>query len=135
LVIFLDADDLLAPDCASTVVAAAAGLDPAKVHWRLQAVDACAAPLPFTDPPAGRRLPSGDLVASVLRRGRSTTPVTSGNAFSRRVLDAIAPVPEDRYRISADGYLCALAPLHGPVVAIDRTLGCYRIHGANRWVG
>jgi len=57
----------------------------------------------------------------------------SGNAYPRRVLEQILPMPEEPFRISADGYLVALAALHGHIVAIDESLGAYRIHGSNAW--
>jgi hypothetical protein len=41
------------------------------------------------------------------------------------------PIPEPEYRKGADGYLITLAPLHGRVRALRRTLGRYRVHGAN----
>jgi hypothetical protein len=59
--------------------------------------------------------------------------VTSGNAFARDVLERIFPIPEDEFRICADGYLVTLAPLFGPVVSIDEPLGVYRIHDRNAW--
>jgi glycosyltransferase involved in cell wall biosynthesis len=132
LVIFLDADDELHSKAAERVVQ---HLRPgvAKLHFRLDAVDRHGAPLGFTNPPASKPLPAGPVVQSLLRTGGYTTPVMSGNAFPRRVLERILPMPEAEWRISADGYLVTAAPFYGTVAAIEEPLGFYRIHGANAW--
>jgi glycosyltransferase involved in cell wall biosynthesis len=132
LVIFLDADDELRPQAAERVVRhLRPGL--AKLHFRLDAVDKDGTPLGFTNPPESQPLAAGSVVPSLLRRGRYTTPVMSGNAFARDVLERILPMPTAEWRISADGYLVTAAPFHGTVVAIEERLGAYRIHGANAW--
>jgi glycosyltransferase involved in cell wall biosynthesis len=132
LVIFLDADDELYPQAVERVVQ---HFEPgvAKLHFRLDAVDKDGAPLGFTNPPASQPLPAGQVVPVLLASGRYTTPVMSGNAFARGVLERILPMPEAEWRISADGYLVTAAPFHGAVVAIEERLGAYRIHGANAW--
>jgi glycosyltransferase involved in cell wall biosynthesis len=132
VVVFLDADDVLYPDALARIEDA---FDDgvAKVHYRLDAIDADGTPLGFTNPAKGHRLPSGSIVEQLLATGRYTTPVMSGNAYARSALEQIMPVPEREFRISADGYLVTLAPLHGEVRAIDDALGAYRIHGTNLW--
>ena len=45
------------------------------------------------------------------------------------------PIPEDEFRLSADGYLNPIAPLYGMVVSLQEELGAYRQHGSNRWLG
>jgi glycosyltransferase involved in cell wall biosynthesis len=132
LVIFLDADDELRPKAAEHVVQHfRPGM--AKLHFRLDAVDQEGAPLGFTNPPASKPLATGPVVQSLLSNGRYTTPVMSGNAFPRGVLERILPMPEAEWRISADGYLVTAAPFYGTVAAIEEPLGFYRIHGANAW--
>ena len=128
----VDADDELRPQAAERVVR---HLRPgvAKLHFRLDAVDKDGAPLGFTNPPESQRLAAGWVVPSLLSRGRYTTPVMSGNAFTREVLERILPMPAAQWRISADGYLVTAAPFHGMVVAVEERLGAYRIHGANAW--
>jgi hypothetical protein len=76
----------------------------------------------------------GDVVPLLLATGRYETTVTSGNAFPRSTLSAILPVPEEEFRISADGYLVTVAPLCGRVVSIEEPLGAYVLHGANNWM-
>ncbi len=132
LVIFLDADDELHPQAADWVVRHfRPGV--AKLHFRLNAVDKDGAPLGFTNPPSSQPLAAGSVVPSLLSIGRYTTPVMSGNAFARDVLERILPMPETEWRISADGYLVTAAPFYGAVVPIQESLGAYRIHGANAW--
>jgi glycosyltransferase involved in cell wall biosynthesis len=132
LVIFLDADDELLPQAAERVVQHfRPGV--AKLHFRLNAVDKDGAALGFTNPPSSQRLTAGSVVPSLLRIGRYPTPVMSGNAFARGVLERILPMPEAEWRISADGYLVTAAPFYGAVVPIEESLGAYRIHGANAW--
>ena len=132
LVLFLDADDLLRARALERIAAnQVAGMS--KLHFRLEAVDAEGRPLGYTVPSADRPLAHGDALASLLAIGRYVTPTMSGNVFPRAVLERILPVPEHDFRISADGYLVTVAPLHGPVVAVDELLGAYRVHGANWW--
>jgi hypothetical protein len=45
------------------------------------------------------------------------------------------PIPEDEFRLSADGYLNSLAPFYGPIVSLQEAQGAYRLHGENRWLG
>lgn len=58
---------------------------------------------------------------------------TSGNAFARRVLEKIMPIPEKSYVYCADTYLVYRAPFFGDVGSIDELLGAYRVHGENGW--
>jgi hypothetical protein len=80
-------------------------------------------------------LPEGDLRETVLRHGptNSLSPPTSGNAWSRRFLEEVLPVPEGDYRIGADTYLFELAPIFGSVRRLARPHGCYRLHGRNNY--
>jgi Glycosyl transferase family 2 len=133
VLLLLDADDYLYPHAVETVLA---HLRPgvSKVQYRLDLVDRDERRIDLY-PPTEVRLDSGDVVPALLERGRYETPVTSGNAFPRSVLERILPIPELDFRISADGYLISAAPFYGPVVSIDRPLGGYRQHGKNAWSG
>ena len=131
VVMLLDADDFLYPEAAERVAATwRPGLS--QIHYRLHLADATGA-LVGTHPRAELALDAGDLVPRLLATGACQSTVTSGNAFSRAVLERILPIPAEPFRISADGYLVTAAPFHGPVVAIDEPLGVYRQHGANAW--
>jgi glycosyltransferase involved in cell wall biosynthesis len=135
VVIFLDADDLLLPDAAGVVAATfAADRDLAKVQYRLAVVDAEGRPTGGVKPPAHIPLRSGDLRPSELAFPFDlVTLATSGNAFSRRALGAILPIPERPFAHSADWYLVHLTPLLGTVRSLDCVCGCYRVHGANAY--
>jgi Glycosyl transferase family 2 len=129
IIIFLDADDYLLPHTVTQVVST---WQPgtAKVHYRLQTMDALGQQL-GTHP--ARAMDSGNVWPVLLKKGRYSTPVTSGNAFDRTVLQQILPMPEPEFRIAADGYLLSLVPFYGQVVSIEQPLGVYRIHGQNLW--
>ena len=135
LVIFLDADDVLVPDVAARVAGAfAAHPGAAKAQYRMAVIDEHGRRTGEIKPPERYRLPEGDL-----SREELTFPfdlpsmATSGNAFPRRVLERLLPMPEAEYRLLADWYLVHMAPLFGPVVTLDAIGACYRVHGANRY--
>ncbi len=131
VVMFLDADDLLHPDAVAEVLDAWTS-ECAKVQFRLSVIDA-AGVRRTVDPPADVPMPNGDVVPELVRTGRYVTPVTTGNAFRRTVLERILPIPVDDFRNTNDGYLNLVTPFLGPVVSIDRELGSYRMHGQNLW--
>jgi hypothetical protein len=131
IVMLLDADDYLYPEAARQVVDAWSP-ERSKIHYRLDLVDEDGGKIDLYPPPEVL-LDDGDVRPLLLRRGRYETTVTSGNAFGRRALERIMPVPEADFRISADGYLVTVAPFYGTVGVIDRPLGAYRLHGGNAW--
>lgn len=131
IVVFLDADDYLYPHAAARI-AGAFGPGVAKVHYRLDLVDRHGRTVDLY-PAREVSFDSGDVVPLLLSKGRYEAPVTSGNAFARGVLERILPMPEEDFRISADGYVVTLAPLFGAVASIDEPLGAYVQHGANAW--
>lgn len=132
IVVLLDADDYLYPEAAGRVVSAfAPGVG--TVQHRLHLVDAEGAVIDLY-PAAEVRFDRGDVVSKLLATGRYEGTVTSGLAFTRATLSAILPIPAERFRIGADGYLVTAAPFHGTVAAIDEPLGAYRRHGENHWM-
>jgi glycosyltransferase involved in cell wall biosynthesis len=131
IVIFLDADDALFPETVSRVVAAwCKGLS--KLQYRLQVCNRVGKPLGLHPAPS-KRLDQGCVWPLLLQQGNYTTPVTSGNAFSRAALAQILPMPEADYRIAADGYLNTVITFLGPIAALEEPLGLYRMHGQNLW--
>ncbi len=133
IVLFLDGDDLLAPDAVEAVAEVFADRpEAARCHFALGFVDTDGRALPGGLPEPDRSLPRGDLTNRV-----ATNPddvpwqPTSGNAYRASVLAELLPMPTEPYRISADHYLSNLSALHGPIEAVDRNLGSYRLHGAN----
>jgi CTP:molybdopterin cytidylyltransferase MocA len=134
VVIFLDADDVLERGVAARVAAAFAGQpELAKVHYRLEVIDATGRHSGGLSPPAALRLPVGDL-RELLRLYPDDVPYppASGNAFASWALRRVLPMPEEEFRILADVYLLNLVPLLGPVGALDVPGGNYRVHQSNR---
>jgi glycosyltransferase involved in cell wall biosynthesis len=129
IVLFLDADDLLAPG-ALAAVAAAWSPRCAKVQYDLAIIDAEGRDL-------GRRFCYFDAsydAAKVRDRFESTGtyrwPVTSGNAFARWFCQHFFPLGPRQF---PDGTLNTVAPLFGEVRTLPRVLGSYRLHGDNGW--
>jgi hypothetical protein len=82
-------------------------------------------------------LPDGDIREQVIAGGpqRAAGSPTSGNAWSRRFLDEVLPMPEEELRRHADSYLNTLAPMFGPVRKLEEPHGRYRVHGQNDYAG
>jgi glycosyltransferase involved in cell wall biosynthesis len=137
LVMFLDSDDVLLPHLAQRF----ADLfqthpDVGTLQCRLQLIDAAGA----------RRqefVPSGPAVNfdGATRRYAVKFPGeaamwpsgTSGTTYSGRVLAEILPMPEDAFRLCADGYVCRAATLLAPFILLDEVGAYYRIHGSNNF--
>ena len=131
VVIFLEADDMLAPAAAARVAARFAEKPAlAKVQFRLQVASEDGIPTGELKPPAHVALLSGDLGPRTLRFPFDVPWAFGGTAFRAAVLRELAPIPEDG-RVGADWYLVHVASLHGPVGAIDEPLGVYRVHASN----
>jgi hypothetical protein len=136
IVMFLDADDVLRPEAAARVAAAFAGDEAvAKVQFRMDVIEADGRSTGTIKPAQHLRMPQGDL-----RRDELAFPfdipwmAMSGNAFRRRALDRIMPIPADEYpRSGADWYLVHLTALLGPVVSLEEVSASYRVHGANSY--
>src|SRR5215211_6610694 len=137
IIIFLDADDALLPAVFEKVVLMFDEPGVAKVHWRLWQIN-------INGERTGKALPDaalieGDLLESVIKYGPAgcggppNSPPTSGNAWSRKYLNEIFPMPEVPSRqIAPDYYLMSLAPVYGKIRKLDgEPLGLYRVHGKN----
>lgn len=132
IVIFLDADDYLYPQAATRVVSRWTP-SVCTVQYRLHLVDRDGTTVDvYPDP--NNEFDSGNVIPKLLAFGRYRGNVTSGNAFARRTLETILPIPEERFRICADSYLITVAPFYGTIASIEEPLGAYRQHGANRWL-
>lgn len=128
IVIILDSDDVLLPQCCERVCSL----------WT-ESVSMIQYKLTKT------RYPSGEVIGEypdrpflrhglrkhVLEHGDIPASPTTGNAFSAAHVREAFRYNRDRDRAFADGYLIFTAPLVGDVLQIDESLAIYRIHGAN----
>jgi glycosyltransferase involved in cell wall biosynthesis len=130
VILFLDADDLLRPDAVETIL----------YHWNdeiavltfgLETIDAQGRSTGLYGQSLG--MSGGDKRPGLLGAGTFDFPPTSGNAFSRRFLQTVLPMPEKRWRISADCYLIRAAALFGRFAHVPAILGSYRLHGSNNY--
>lgn len=132
LVLLLDSDDYLFPDAVETCVEE---FPPgySRICFRLRVVDGNGNPwlsqsvaAPFMDF-------DGSAIAAIAE-GRDVPVVpTSGNVFDAQRLKAVLPIPEEEYRICADGFVFIRTAASGDVRSIDRELGAYRVHGGNHF--
>jgi glycosyltransferase involved in cell wall biosynthesis len=135
VIVILDADDVLLPSALSQAVPLFEDPTVSHVHWPMWQIDA-----------AGQRngkqfpsspLPHGDLHDAVIADGPDVffSPPCSGNAWSRRFVRQVMPMPEDGlFRRHAEMYLVTLSPIFGTVCRLPEPQSCYRIHGGNDWV-
>jgi glycosyltransferase involved in cell wall biosynthesis len=132
VVLFLDADDLLHPDCLHR---ASALLEPgdSKVQFRLATLDRAGVDqnMPFPHFPPGYS--PDDVLRGAARSGWYPWTVSTGNVFTRSFLKRVLPIDSSTVYRSPDGYLSKLAPLYGPVRSLRAVLGGYRVHGKNAW--
>ncbi len=135
IVIFLDSDDTLLPTAVEKATELFSDPGVVKVHWPLWRIDAYGRKTGEVTP--NRPLIEGDLRDLVIRYGPLSydsppySPPTSGNAWSRRFLGQVLPMPESEYVRGADAYLFTLSSIFGQVRRLVEPQGCYRIHGSN----
>jgi len=134
-ILFLDSDDALLPEAVEQAARLFEDASVAKVHWPLWEIDTSGRRTGKVNPPGD--LPEGELRDLLARHGPDSypTPPTSGNAWSRRFLERIFPIPEREYVTCPDGYLALLAPLFGSVRRIPTPQALYRVHGQNSMSG
>lgn len=133
VILFLDADDVLSPDAVRVASAALRAEGVVKAHWPLEVIDESGNRAGRLHP--STPLPEGAFRDELIARGpwMCENPPTSGNAWSRALLDRVLPMPEEPFRICADAYLLAAAPLHGRISRIQTPLSFYRLHGRNNF--
>lgn len=128
-VLFLDADDRLAPDALATCrTLMAEGV--AKIQFALQCITEDGQPM-------GRQIPyllhEGDVRPLIKRFGTYGGPPSSGNLYRRSAIARYFPLDMPDWRRAADTPPFLLSAFNGRVVNAPRPLGCYRIHShANR---
>lgn len=129
IVIFLDADDLLDPRVAATLLESWLP-QTVMAQYPLHIVDTSGRKLGiYPDPPSS--LANGDVRHELLQTGAFGANVTSGLAFLRTALNDVMPLPADELKNAADGYLVRAIAFLGQVQRIDATLGFYRRHDSN----
>lgn len=135
VVLFLDSDDAFFPTAAACAVEAFRDPQIIKAHWPLYVVDEQGTRTGKMCP----RMPlvDGDLRNEILKGGPwcVATPPTSCNAWTRRFLEGVMPMPEEPYRICADSYLITLGWVSGSTRLVREPQGLYRVHGANNYAG
>jgi len=126
-VLFLDADDTLAPGSLATMMAK---LDEgvAKLQFPLLRTDRNGAIIGEPVPKLAAFRDAGALAQSVLRNGTYVSPPTSGNVFRR---DLCAILRDATYDHAVDGVLLFAAPFFGDIVSLSTPLGRYRVHDRN----
>lgn len=133
IIALLDADDMLLDHTVARLVTAfqenpGIGL----VQMRVEVVDAAGSPLGVFVPACHIRMPNHDLRARLDDfRNNSWWSPTSGLAVDSQVLSQVLPLPEDRYRVSADHAVCRASALCAPVVSLEYVGAYYRSHSAN----
>jgi hypothetical protein len=134
VVFFLDSDDVLLPTAVANVLPAFRTPGTVKVHWKLRVIDEAGRDTGQLRPHFA--LAEGDLREDRVRHGvpyHGDWPATSGNAWSRQLLDRILPIPEAEFRTCPDIYLSVLAPVFGWIGRLAEPQSCYREHGRNHW--
>jgi glycosyltransferase involved in cell wall biosynthesis len=127
LVANLDSDDLYDSTAIEQVVDAWHSTT-VKAHFPLRVINSSGVDCGILNPRA--KLASGDVSKLLLARGKYISAPSTGNIYSRAVLERILPIPEDIWD-HFDCYLETLAPFYGLVFAFDKPLGSYRIHDQN----
>jgi glycosyltransferase involved in cell wall biosynthesis len=128
LVLFLDADDYLRPECIERVLQHWTPTV-SKAHFYLAVVDADAKPL-WRVVPAGR-LADGEALKMMRLFGCYSAPPASGNVFSSAFLKEIFPIRNERELIyGADTIPIFAAPYFGQIVSVREILGFYRRHAS-----
>ncbi len=131
VVLFLDADDYLTPECIERVLRHWTD-SVSKAHFYLAVVDEHSKPIGAVVP-SGRIANADGALRMMNLFGSYAAPPASGNIFSAAFLRKILPFQNETELVhSADAVPIYAAPYFGFVVAIRETLGFYRRHsGAN----
>jgi hypothetical protein len=137
VIMFLDSDDVLRPDIGACIVEKFLDQpDLGKVEFRMRVIDGDGRPTGAMKPADHLPRPQGDLRQMELQAPFEILWMsTTANAFSRRVLDQMLPIPESAYPVcGADWYLAHVSPFLGPVLFLENIGASYRVHGANLYV-
>jgi glycosyltransferase involved in cell wall biosynthesis len=128
ILLFLDSDDVLAPQAAARVVALW-DANVTRVHFPLYAMGADGTLLPQIHPPF--EVPDIPLDEQLSRFGQVISGSQSCNAYAAWALKRILPIDEVTWYRSCDCYLNALTMAQGATRLIHEPMGGYRFHAAN----
>jgi len=135
VILFLDSDDALLTTAAASAEEVFRNKKIIKAHWPLFVMDE-------NGKRTGKMYPKlplrdGNLRNEILLGGpwSVATPPTTCNAWTRRFLESVMPVPEEFYRICTDAYLITLGWVSGETRLVSEPQGLYRIHGKNNYAG
>jgi glycosyltransferase involved in cell wall biosynthesis len=127
VICFLDSDDALLPTAMEEAVNLFQDPNVSTVRWQMWTMDAASRVMMKRVP--SDKVVDGDMKEDLLREGPHHFPPTSGNAWARRFLQRVLPIPEKTFRLGGgDLYLATLAPLFGPFRKTSQPQGLYRIH-------
>jgi glycosyltransferase involved in cell wall biosynthesis len=126
-VLFLDADDELAPGALETIIPRL-GPSVAKLQFCLSRVDGDGNKLGSAVPEPDLIRVTGDLGERVRRTGVYVSPPTSGNVFRRDLCELLRDADYDD---AVDGIILLAAPFFGEIASLPEELGLYRVHDRN----
>ena len=134
ILIFLDSDDLLLSHAVATI-AQLWTTDTVKMQFPLMIIDEAGIRLGPVAPKYPPDLTTATIRTELLRTGGSPNSPSSGNAYSRSLLDRVSADGGFELESSREHWMDAVlecnAPFYGEVVTLYEPLGCYRIHGSN----
>lgn len=128
IVIFLDSDDVLMPDCAARAVER---MKPGitRVHWWMFLIDADGRLTGHVQPPSP--VPRWSFEESMRRFGCIMDVGQSFNAYRREALEPAFPLDTEGWMRAPDVFLNAVSAAAGDTAFIDAPLGGYRVHARN----
>lgn len=128
IVIFLDSDDVLMPECAARAVAA---MEPGvtRVHWWMYLIDGVGRLTGHVQPPAP--VPRWSFEESMRRFGCIMDVGQSFNAYRRSAIERVFPLDTEGWMRAPDVFLNAVSAAAGDTAFIDAPLGGYRVHSRN----
>lgn len=128
VVIFLDADDRLLDSCIPAVKSSWTP-DVSKLQWSQRFIDDNGVAIGGRFPEFTERHTPRWCCEQMRRQNWYLASPTSGNAWSRSLLDWMMPVPQyERQCYDIDDYMSALAVYSGEVVSLTDVHSEYRIH-------
>ncbi|TXN42606.1 glycosyltransferase family 2 protein, partial [Methylobacterium sp. WL119] len=126
-VLFLDADDMLAPNSLNKILALV-DEKVAKLQYSLGLIDSEGRFIGSAAPALDDYRERSEIIHRVLRTGFYKTPPTSGNVFRRDVCNILREIDYEKY---VDGVILYAAPFMGDIVSTSDELGFYRVHNHN----